>query len=334
MRAESAGRAPLDAANTAGAPVKWEKTDFRVGAAVLMVLAMVVAAVFWLSPALASTEPLYAEFTRIEGLGVQAPVYINGYPVGRVDRIEPRSTDHGTLIFRVRMKIDWRLPSGDSLPLAVGTKARLTPPAVQLGSGFALGIIDLESPPGGGPPLLPGSTLVGVRSAAMTDQWQTMAEELSADISQTLLKWRVVMDSLTITTTAVALAANQAKATAAQVHETLPALATSIQRDLATADSVMRDMRRLSPAAVASMDSAQLLLADSRRLVTDLTRLVNAREPQLDRVLANLDTTAVLLQYFVRQVSAKPTRVFTGVKPPVGVSPAGSRVARDSLKRP
>ena len=317
--------------------MKWERSDFRVGAAVLAVMTLVVASVLWLSPGLGSSGALYADFTRVDGLAVQAPVHLNGYAVGRVDRIEPRSAERGGLVFRVRMTLDWRLPSGDSLPLAVGTTARLTPPAVQLGGGFSLGTIDLMPPPEGGAPLRPGATIPGVRTPAMVDVWQTIATDLSADMSRTFAAIRALTDTLTLTARSVSRASDSTTAMTISIDRAMnrdvPALMASLQRDLATADTLMRELRRVSPAALAGMDSARVLLGDSRRLVADLGRILGDREPQLDRVLANLDTTSALLQHFVRQVSQKPTRVLTGVKPPVGVQPTPTPERRDSLRR-
>jgi hypothetical protein len=49
--------------------------------------------------------------------------------------------------------------------------------------------------------------------------------------------------------------------------------------------------------------------------------LLQHSQPQMEGVLANMDTTSVLLQNFVRQVSARPWTAFTGVKPPPGLEP-------------
>lgn len=311
--------------------MKWEAADLRVGAAVLTVIAIVIAAILWLSPVLAKSGVLYAEFTQIDGLAIQAPVYLNGYTVGRVDRIEPRSANRGALVFHVRMKLDWKLPNGDSLPLFVGTRARLTPPPMKLANAFIIGVIDLDSPLTGGAPLLPGSVIPGVRTAAMTDEWQSLATNVSGDLLLTLTAARSMMDSLVDAARSLNTAADRAGIT---FDKEFPAMMKAMDRGLATADTVMREARSLTPSALAGLDSARALLNDSRRLVGDVSQMLTKREPEIERMVANLDSTAVLLQHFVRQVTAKPTRVFTGVKPPAGMPPLPRPTVRDSLRQP
>jgi ABC-type transporter Mla subunit MlaD len=105
----------------------------------------------------------------------------------------------------------------------------------------------------------------------------------------------------------------------------LEALAGDTRLRLATADSLMRDVRTLTPSAKATADSLQALLGDSRRAVVRLTQMADANEPQLTHTLASLDTTSALLQHFMKQVSDRPIRVLTGVKPMGPMSPAPAK---------
>ena len=80
-------------------------------------------------------------------------------------------------------------------------------------------------------------------------------------------------------------------------------------------------MNAIGPAALATMDSVTYLLADSRRLVRDLHGTVATTRPEIEDIVARLDTTTVLLTHFVRQVTRRPLRVLSGVKPPAGLEP-------------
>jgi ABC-type transporter Mla subunit MlaD len=149
--------------------MKWESSDFTVGFVVVAAAVILLGSFLWLSPAVArSTYPLYAEFDRIDGVNTQSNVVLRGYNVGRVGAIETRMTAGGDLRFRVRMDIESKLASGDSLLLPGGTTARLVPPPV-IGAGFIL----LETPREGGTPLSPGSTIPGVRSTAIMGSRRT-----------------------------------------------------------------------------------------------------------------------------------------------------------------
>lgn len=310
--------------------MKWESSDLAVGAVVVAAAVILLGSFLWLSPALsARTYPLYTEFDRIDGLGQQANVVLRGYTIGSVGSIEPRLARDGSLRFRVRLDIQSRLASGDSLRLPAGTTARLVPPPV-IGAGYIL----LEPPLGGGIALAPGGTLPGVRSTAIVEQMQGITGDVSGQVVETMVTARELMDSVT----SALVVANR---TLAQTASVIPSLVAGLELQLAAAQTLTEELRAhlgaLTPATLASIDSATMLLADSRRLVNDLHGLVNSSAPELQDILANLDTTSILLTHFVRQVSARPWKAFTGVKPPEGLvppAPGPAISARDSAADP
>ncbi len=294
--------------------MKWERTDLAVGSVVVAALLILLGSFLWLSPALsARTYPLYAEFDRIDGLSSQANVMLRGYTVGQVGDIQPSIDSAGNLRFRVQMNIQWRLASGDTLFLRQGTEARLVPPAV-IGSGY----IVLEQPDRPGPRLEPGSTLPGVRSTAVLEQVQDLTQNLGNQLMETMTTARTLMDSSIATIT-------QANDVVARTASRLPTLMASLEDQLELAQGLTTDLRdhinTMAPAATATIDSATLLLGDSRRLVHDVNQLLQQSQPQMEGILANMDTTSLLLQNFVRQVSQRPWKAFTGVKPPAGLEP-------------
>ena len=294
--------------------MKWESSDFTVGAIVVVAALILLGSFLWLSPALSGrTYPLYTEFDRIDGLGEQANVVLRGYSIGSVGAIEPRMGSDGVLRFRVRLDIQSRLESGDSLRLPAGTTARLVPPPV-IGAGYIM----LDPPLSGGTPLASGAVLPGIRSTAIVEQMQGITGDVSTEVLETMVTARGLMDSVT----AAIVVANRALTETASA---IPPLVSGLQRQLVAAEELTNELRdhlgTLSPAAIASIDSAALLLADSRRLVNDLNTMVNSTAPEMYGILANLDTTSTLLTHFVRQVSARPWKALTGVKPPEGLVP-------------
>jgi ABC-type transporter Mla subunit MlaD len=294
--------------------MKWERSDLVVGSVVVTAVLVLLGGFLWLSP-LISTQayPIYTEFDRIDGIAKQAPVVMRGYTVGSVAAIEPRMDPEAGLRFRVRLNIQARLASGDSLVLAEGTVARLVPPPV-IGAGLIL----LEAPPGGGPPLAPGSTIRGVRSEPVLEQVQGLADTLSAEILSAMLVARSLMDS-------VAAAMGHANLALGHATAALPTLLAGLERQLAAAEALTHDLHAqvgsLAPAALASVDSAHQLLADSRRLIHDIHAAVLSTTPEIHEILAGLDTTTLLLNHFVRQVTERPWRIVTGVRPPPGLYP-------------
>ncbi len=301
--------------------MKWERTDFVVGSVVVAAVVIALGSFLWLSPALsARTYPLYTFFDRIDGLNSGANVVLQGYSVGQVGVIEPQLDAGGNMRFRVQMNLQYRLASGDSLFLPQGTRARLMPPAV-IGNGFIM----LEPPDGPAPRLEPGSTVPGTRATAVLEQVQGITDELTAEVVETLRTTRSLMDTLTLVAGQATLAMGHTNRLMSTTTERLPSILAGLESQLATAEALTRDLREqvntLAPAAAASIDTATALLSDSRRLVVEMNQLLSASEPEMTGILANLDTTMLLLQHFVRQVSRRPYRMLTGVKPPPGLDP-------------
>lgn len=294
--------------------MKWESSDLTVGVVVLAAALIILAGLLWQSPvASTKTYPLYTEFDRIDGIGTQANVLLRGYAVGKVGKIQPRLAGDGNLRFRVRLDIESRLADGDSLRLPIGTTARLVPPPV-IGAGF----IVLETPENGGAPLPRESTIPGIRATAIVEQMQGLTTDLSGEVLTTMGTARALMDS-------VALSVAIANRTMVETAAMIPPLVRTLEQQLVATQSLTADLQTqvnsISPAALATIDSVTLLLSDSRRLVHDLQSTLSTTTPDMVEIVAQLDTTSVLLTNFVREVTKRPWKAFTGVEPPQGLVP-------------
>ncbi|HEX6641612.1 MAG TPA: MlaD family protein [Thermoanaerobaculia bacterium] len=283
------------------------------GLAVVGAIVVLAGTLLWLSPAVSrDTYALETDFTQIGGIAEQAPVYLRGYEVGRIADIEPHMGDDGTLSFRVRMNIQASVGSGDSLLLPVGTIARLVPPPV-IGSGF----ITLELPADAGRRgwLAPGDRIPGRRDTPMLDRVQVTTDSLTRELAFTLETARGLMGTLDETAGA---ASGMIAGTSAEV----PLLIQELRRELVLAQQLTEDMRThlaaMVPATVATIDSTQRLLSDSRKLVARLDSTIAGQTPALASILANLDTTTMLLEHVSRQVAYRPLSVLRGWRPPQG----------------
>jgi ABC-type transporter Mla subunit MlaD len=284
-----------------------DKGDIAVGLAVLVALGIAVGATVWLSSPLrrdTGAGALYTEFHDLAGLQVQDGVELQGARIGTVDEIAPHIHANGDLMFRVRMSIQWRLADSTRLPLTNKTTARLQP-ALAVGSPK----IVLDLPPGGGPRIAPGATIPGTVGTDPIAAVVMLADSLTEEIKLTLGKTRGALDSLSM---AAGLAARGVRST----NTAIPNLAAGVARDIASLDSAIAGVRGMLGPTTATADSARALLGSTRRAIDDLSHSVQGHDANIARVIANLDTTSALLQDFVRQIEAKPTRLLTGVKPP------------------
>jgi ABC-type transporter Mla subunit MlaD len=284
-----------------------DRGDIAVGLAVLVALGIAAGAMFWLSAPLrrdTGAGALYTELPDLAGLAVQAPVSIKGFKIGAVDDITPHLSPMGNLVFRIRMSIQWRLADSTRLPLTTGTRARLEP-ALVVGSPAI--VLDLPAD-GGGSRLAPGATIPGTVGTSPLDEVVLLADSLAGQLKLTLGKTRNALDSLSMAT---GLAARGVRSTDAAI----PVLVAGISHDIATLDSTIAALRGVMGPTAATADSARALLGASRRAIDDLSHSVQGHDANVAHIIANLDTTTALLQDFVRQVEAKPSRLLTGVKP-------------------
>jgi ABC-type transporter Mla subunit MlaD len=292
---------------------RWEPGDLRTGVLVLGASAMLVAGVIWGNTTkVQDLAPLYAEFPTLTGVSTETPVLLNGYKVGHVADITPLTDSLGRLRFRVKLLVQWH-PGGDAtVPYRQGMRALLIPPAIEV---LGTAILKLQPASGYGAPLSPGATLPLLPYTSPLEGAQVRIDSMAVEMAQTLADTRRLLNSLVATANAATLTAKATTGVATTAAEQLTLLAGDTRLRMATADSLMRDMRSLTPSAKATADSLQTLMGDSRKAIVQMTRMVNANAPQLQRTLASLDTTSALLQHFMRQVSARPLRVLTGVEP-------------------
>ena len=58
------------------------------------------------------------------------------------------------------------------------------------------------------------------------------------------------------------------------------------------------------------------LLGDSRGAIARATTFLDANEPQIASTIANLDQASAVLNNLLKEVSRRPIKALTGVKPP------------------
>lgn len=283
-----------------------DKGDIAVGLAVLVAVGLAIGAMVWLSAPLrrdTGKGALYTQFSELQNLAAGGAVELKGFQIGTVDEISPQVSSDGNIVFRVRMTVQWRLADSTRLPLTTNTTAHLQPP-LAVGSTK----IVLVLPQGGGQRLSPGATIAGTVGGDPIETLVTLADSLTEQIKLTLGKTRGALDSLQM---AAGLAARGVRST----NTAIPTLAAGVMRDIASLDSAIASVRGMLGPTTATADSARALLGSTRRAIDDLSHSVQGHDANIGRIIANLDTTSALLQDFVRQIEAKPTRLLTGVTP-------------------
>lgn len=298
--------------------MKWDNTDLRVGLLVVGALVLGLLTFIWVGRlGRQNVAPLYTDVTDVQGIGPESPVFLSGFNIGRVSEVRPHVGDAGQLLFRVRMDILWRLEDDAAMPLKEGLRARVVPPALDIGRGS----IVLEVPKtggvgGGSAALKPGALIPSVQLGGTTNRMQLVVDSVGRDLRLAISRIDLLVRSLEGTVNAATATMKTANATLASVHSEIPGLMTGVRANLASADSLIRGLHAVTPATVATLDSVQALLGDSRLAIARATKFLDENEPQLASTIANLDMASAVLSNMLREVSRRPIKAITGVKPP------------------
>lgn len=310
--------------------MKWDGTDLRVGLMVFGALLLGIASFVWLGRQWRrNVAPLYTDVVDVEGISAESPVFLNGFNIGRVTEVRPH-VENRTLLFRVRMDIVWRLDDNSPMPLRAGLRARVVPPALDIGRGT----IVLETNGHDGAALKPGDVVPSVQVGGTTNRMQLVVDSVGRDLRLVIASVEKLVKSLDVTVASATQTMKSANSMLASVNNEMPAIGRGVRANLASADSLMRSLHSVTPATVATLDSVRALLGDSRLAIARATQFLDANEPQLASTLANLDQASAVLTNLLKEVSRRPIKAITGVKPPEYVAkPAVSQAGVSAAKR-
>ena len=303
--------------------MKWDNTDLKVGLLVFGALLVGVVSFVWVGRlGRQHVAPLYTDVTDVQGIGAESPVFLNGFNIGRVSEVRPHVAKEGQLLFRVRMDILWRLEDNAPMPLNEGLRARVVPPALDIGRGS----IVLEMPTNGmsgssgahvmKTALEPGAVVPSVQVGGTTNRMQLVVDSVGRDLRLVIGEVQKLVQSLDVTVASATATMRTANGMLASVSRDLPGIMTGVRTNLASADSLIKNLHSVTPATVATLDSVRALLGDSRVAIARATTFLDANEPQIASTLANLDQASAVLNNMITEVSRRPLKALTGVRPP------------------
>ena len=294
--------------------MKWDNTDLKVGFLVLGALLVGVVSFIWVGRiGRQNVAPLYTDVTDVQGISPESPIFLNGFNVGRVSEVRPRVGEDGQLLFRLRMDILWRLDEAP-MPLHRGLRARIQPPTLDIGRGSI--VLVMPDDTAKKIALRPGEVVPSVKMGGTTNRMQLVVDSVGRDLRLVIAQVEKLVQSLDVTVSAATTTMRSANATLASVNQEMPAVMGSVRSNLANADSLIRSLQSVTPATVATLDSVRALLGDSRIAIARATSFLDENAPQIASTLANLDQASAVLSNLLKEVSRRPIKAITGVKPP------------------
>jgi len=301
------------------------RQDFIVGLVIVGAIAVVVGALLATSGWGEGRYNLYLRTANADGLTADSKVVLQGLEVGRVVNVSPRvDSTTRTISFVAKLSVMERFPSGASLRVPLGTRGQIEP-ASQISAAVLIRLVLPDSTHRSVALLAAGDTIDADRKASVLDQVAEAAQHLSKEVEGVLQRTQLTLAHL--------------DGVLAQTHGVIRDVKPSVEATLADVSTTMGRVsalvQRLDPGLADSVSSA---LALSNRLLLRLDSLAaQASEMTMENradvrsAVANLTQLTRQLNHLTEEVSRRPYRFLTGVKPlPTDSSPPSD--PKDSVR--
>jgi ABC-type transporter Mla subunit MlaD len=310
--------------------VETPRQDFIVGLVIVGALAVVVGALLATSGWGERRYDLYLRASSADGLSTDSRVLLQGLEVGRVTRVSPRvdSRSH-TISFVARLSMIERFAGGADVRLPRGTSGQLEP-ANQFSPSVLIRLVFPDTSARAAGLLAAGDTIDSERKIPVLDQVAQVAQSLSKEVEEVLHRTH---QSLEHVDAIVTQANGMLKEVKPNVQATLADVSTTMHR-------VNALVQRLDPGLADSVSGALalsnrvLLRVDS--LAAQASQMTAENRQDIRTAVGNLTELTKQLNHLTEEVSRRPYRLLTGVKPlaPDTVRPAAAHATdpKDSTR--
>jgi len=278
------------------------RQDFYVGLLIVVTIAVVVGALIATSGWGERRYDVYLRVANAEGISPDTKALVQGLEVGRVRSISPTvDSISGTISFVARLSVAEKFADGSSLRLPRATRAE-----VDASSPLAPAHINLLLPDTVGARRLfvePGDTIRMSRRGSAMDKMAEVADVLSQRVQEMVRQ----------ATQTLARVQSTIRDVAPNIESTLASVATAMGR----VDSLVERLHRagLSDSIAATVAGTNRLLVRLDSLARDASALTSENRADLRATVVNLTEASRQLNHFVDQMSRRPYRALTGVKP-------------------
>jgi ABC-type transporter Mla subunit MlaD len=293
-----------------------QRTDFFVGLFLLVTVGVLVGMGIVTSGLGEKRIDVYMRAGSAQSLSRDTRVVLGGLPIGRVGEISPLvDSATGSLSFVARLSLQERFPDGTRLVLPAGTRAVISQPNPLAPAQIDLTLPDVPAP---GRHLEPGDTVGSERPRSVMDALPEIAEDLRTDLRGVLADTRALLER----------SGAAVDRTHRLVNTTGPLLTDVLQRLAGTLERTDTLLAAVTPRVAPLHDSVTLVLSDTRRTLARADTLlgltgdfVTENRVAVRELSDRLLRAAAVLEHFSDQVSRRPFRLLTGVRPPPEATP-------------
>lgn len=291
--------------------MKPRRTDFLVGIFVLVSVGVMIGALLLTGDFGKGRYDLFLRSETAQGLIPDTKVILRGLTVGRIAEVNPViDPTSGDLSFVSRLSIQENFADGTSLTLPATTSAVVAQPSPIGGS-----VIEFVIPPGAtlDTALVTGDTLTAERRGNAVDALTEMVTQLSVEVPELLREAQGLLDEAENT---IQDAGSLISTTRPEIRATL----RQVSSTLASFELLAKDQN----ARLGTLhDSLSFVLADARGMLQRFDSLAASAELMAEEnrglihsTMQSISRSTEVLSNFAEQMSRRPLRLLTGVKPP------------------
>ena len=285
------------------------RQDFVVGLFIVGAIAVVIGALLATSGWGERRYDLYLRTATADGLTADSKVLLQGLEVGRVNSVSPRvDSMTRTITFVAKLSLIGRFRGGATLQLPIGTRGQLEP-ASQISQTVLIRLVLPDSSARTGRLLTVGDTIDSERKPSIVDQVAEVAQHMSKEVESVLHQTNETLrrvDGILVNANGVLKDVRpNIEATLADVSSTMNRVSKLVQRlDPGLADSVSTAL---------ALSNRVLLRIDS--LAAQASQMTAENRSDVRIAVANLTQLTRQLNHMAEEISRRPYRALTGVKP-------------------
>lgn len=304
------------------------RQDFFVGLLIIATIGVVIGALIATSGWGERRYDIYVRAASAQGLTADTKVLVQGLEVGRVTSIAPQvDRTTGAVSFLARLSLVERFAKGTQLRFPVGTRAEIDQLS-QISAEAVIHLVMPDSARNSNAMLQAGDTINSIRKPSPLDALADVAAHLSKEVEDVLHQTRTALATV--------------QRTVGNMDETVRHVTPDVEATLhsvaASTDRLNNLLARTDRAGFP--DSLSATLATTHRLLGRLDSLAATAQDMtadnranLRETVTNLTQMSRQLNHFVDEMSARPYRLFTGVKKlPVDTARKPADSARAAIK--
>ena len=290
-------------------------SDALIGVFVVGALLVLLTAIYFTQGWNRRTWPVYITAASAEGLNSDTKVYLQGLEIGRVNSVSPRIGGTGPLTFLVQLTLDLRFANDSLVQIPRGTRALIAEASFVGGAS-----ISLETPAiGAGVMVEPGDTLDGIPRPSPLGQIAQVADSLARQVSLVLADTRRLLADVDGTVrdvrTQVGAAGPRVQSSLAAVDAGLKHLEPTLRHTAALAATADSGFRPLQDSLSRTLAAARQLLLRLDTLTSTTQQVASENRADLRTTVAQMKVVGLQLEYFLEQLSRRPLRMITGIRP-------------------